>query len=140
MSSARHNMTRVFVDASAFIALGVTRDQFHQEALSIRLRLTRAGSALFTTNFILAEVHAMLVSRRGAVPAIRYLRDIDRSSVTVVRVREDDESKARDTLERYSDKTFSLTDALSFVVMESLGIATAFSFDSDFTQYGFTTL
>jgi predicted nucleic acid-binding protein len=140
MTTRRANLRRVFVDASAFIALGLTRDQFHQEALETRERLARAGSTLFTTNFILAEVHALLVSRRGPMAAIGYLRDIDKSAVRILRVTADDEVTARDLLERYSDKSFSLTDALSFLNMEKLEMTTAFSFDDDFAQYGFTTL
>ncbi len=48
-----------------------------------------------------------------------------------------DEAFARAIIYRYTDKTFSLTDAISFAVMERLGIATPFTFDSDFRQYGF---
>lgn len=41
---------------------------------------------------------------------------------------------------RYDDKRFSFTDAISFVVMERLGIPYAFSFDRDFAQYGLQLL
>jgi uncharacterized protein len=131
---------RVFVDASAFAALFWARDQFHSPAVEIQAELNRAGSLLFTSNFILAEVHALLVSRTGSTTALSALRAIDLSSVTQIHVTTEDEAEARRLLARYQDKTFSLTDALSFVVMEAFGIATAFSFDDDFCQYGFTTL
>ena len=36
-----------------------------------------------------------------------------------------------------SDKRCSLTDALSFTVMERLGIARAFTFDRNFSQHSF---
>jgi predicted nucleic acid-binding protein len=140
MTLPRPNVRRVFVDASAFVALSMSRDQFHGRALAIQFRLVRAGTLLFTTNFILAEVHAMLVSRQGHLHALSTLREIDRGDVTITRVTEQDESNARILLGRYRDKSFSLTDALSFVVMEDLGITTAFSFDDDFAQYGFATL
>ena len=49
------------------------------------------------------------------------------------------EQHERDGVEvyRYTDKTFSMVDAISFVVMERLEIAVVLGFDSDFTQYGF---
>ncbi len=47
---------------------------------------------------------------------------------------------AQGLIVRYHDKTFSLTDALSFVVMERLDISHAFSFDHNFRQYGFQLL
>ncbi len=52
----------------------------------------------------------------------------------------EDEAQAIDIVMRYRDKEFSLTDATSFVVMERLGLTDAFSFDNDFSQYGFRTL
>ena len=39
---------------------------------------------------------------------------------------------------KYQDKDFSLTDAISFAVMERLQITQAFTFDRHFAQYGFT--
>ena len=44
--------------------------------------------------------------------------------------------RAEDILAHYQDKTFSLTDALSFAVMERLGIQAAFSLDRHFAQFG----
>ena len=79
-------------------------------------------------------------SRRGSDIAIDTLRRIDRSYTTVVRVSEDEERVARNLLRTYRDMTFSLTDALSFVVMDGRRISTAFSFDDDFGQHGFATL
>ena len=52
-------------------------------------------------------------------------------------VRQREVDRAREILERYHDKAFTLTDAVSFVVMETRGISEAFSFDDHFDQYGF---
>jgi len=48
-----------------------------------------------------------------------------------------DEEKAKQIIRRYTDKTFSYTDATSFAVMERLGVNEAFAFDPHFQQYGF---
>jgi predicted nucleic acid-binding protein len=66
--------------------------------------------------------------------------DIAESSTVVVRVRAADEARAREIIFHYSDKAFSFVDALSFAVMERLGIRHAFTFDDDFVQYGFAPL
>ena len=60
--------------------------------------------------------------------------------IVLIRIDEEDEAAARSIIERYSDKDFSLVDATSFVIMDALGIRTAFAFDINFRQYGFTTL
>jgi predicted nucleic acid-binding protein len=60
----------------------------------------------------------------------------ERTPITIVRVTEADEERALALIGRYRDKDFTITDATSFVVMERLSIATAFTFDDDFRQYG----
>ena len=50
--------------------------------------------------------------------------------------RPEDKIAAQAVIQRYRDKTFSMTAARSFVVMERLGTRFAFRFDDDFAQYG----
>ena len=68
------------------------------------------------------------------------MHEIERGEVTVVRVSMRDERRARAIVAQYSDKDFSLTDAMSFAVMERLGIGAAFTLDDHFAQYGFTPM
>ena len=58
----------------------------------------------------------------------------------MIRSRASDEERAREIIYQYDDKDFSMTDAISFAVMERLRIARAFTFDRHFAQYGFTVL
>jgi len=44
-----------------------------------------------------------------------------------------------DYFQQHQDKDYSLTDCISFVVMEKLKIETAFAFDRHFVQAGFRT-
>jgi predicted nucleic acid-binding protein len=130
----------VFVDTSAHDALIDRHDANHAGAAAIGRRLAAARARLYTTNYVLAETHALLLSRLGRATALAFLEGMDRSRFTIVRVGAADERVARDILTRYDDKDFSLTDATSFAVMERLGIAVAFSFDRHFAQYGQTIL
>ena len=127
---------RVFIDTSAYFTLTDQRERNHPQALSVRNRLIAGRWRLFTTDFILAETHALLLVRLGRATAARVLQEIDRSLVTIVRVSAADERRARQIVAQYDDKDFSLTDATSFAVMERLRIGTAFSFDRTFAQYG----
>ena len=43
-------------------------------------------------------------------------------------------------LKQYQDKRFSLTDCVSFALMQQRSIGTAFAFDVHFRQMGFRTL
>ncbi len=131
----------VFVDTSAYVAVLKRDDEHHETAMAITRELTRQRGALFTTNFVIAETHAMLLRYLGSGPARTYLQSMDRSDATVViRAEEADEAGARRILYRYEDKDFSLVDCISFAVMERLGISQAFTFDRHFAQYGFESL
>jgi predicted nucleic acid-binding protein len=131
---------RALLDTSAYYALTDRNEQTHGTARAIQQRLIRERWRLYTTNVILAETHALILHRLGYHIALRVLQEIDRSTTTIIRVTATDDQKARDLIATYDDKQFSLTDALSFVVMERLGIDHAFTFDRNFIQYGVPTL
>jgi predicted nucleic acid-binding protein len=136
----RRDLRRVFTDTSAIYALADPRDNDHAEAIEIRRLLTNNRSRLYTSNFVLAEAHALLLGRLGRSTALQVLLDIDRSNTTIERAGDADEQRAKAIVIRYDDKDFSLTDAISFAIMERLGMTQAFSFDRDFAQYGFDIL
>ena len=60
--------------------------------------------------------------------------------VELVRVTPNQELAALDLLRRHQDKTYSFTDATSFVAMTDRGVAEAFTFDADFDRAGFVML
>ena len=126
-------MARVLVDTSAVYALLDQSDACHPSAKASLESLKRARSEPVLTNFIVAECHALSLARLGARLARNWLL----SNIWVVeRVTADDEAMARDIIRKYTDKTFSYTDATSFAVMDRLGLRTAFAFDPHFRQYG----
>jgi uncharacterized protein len=128
---------RILVDTSAIFAIYSADDFLHSRA--IVLGETIRGR-LFTTNFIVAETHALLLRRLGRRVALLFLDEVDNSGMTIVRVRFADEQRAREIIALHDDKDYSLTDAMSFAVMERLRIGEAFTFDRHFAQYGFVVL
>ena len=132
---------RSFVDTSAYYALTDADDANHAPAHTIVAALRAQRWRLVTTNFVLAETHALVLNRLGRDPAIRAVTIIMTSPATqLVRITPADEARAWAIIERYTDKRFTYTDATSFAVMERLGLRQVFAFDSDFAQYGFTVL
>ncbi|MBI3997857.1 MAG: type II toxin-antitoxin system VapC family toxin [Armatimonadetes bacterium] len=124
---------RVLVDASGFAALANEDDSNHRVARAIWDRLHWEHLAPFTTNFIVAETHALLLTRAGHSVARRWLRLVP---VPETWVTEEDYARGRQIIEAHRDKSYSLTDAVSFAVMERLSTRLAFSFDEHFSQYG----
>jgi predicted nucleic acid-binding protein len=130
-----------FIDSSAFFALVSSRDANNPTAKAIAQRLEAKHWRLFTTNFVRAEAHALILNRASHQAADRFLSNLRQSGpTTIIRVSEEDEEQALALIERYKDKDFSLTDAISFVVMEKLGVRHAFVFDRNLVQYGLSAL
>src|SRR6266496_3077985 len=129
MSAGRPGYSRrVFVDTSGYFAVANRRDSHHAAGTAMLNQLVAERRPFFTTNFILAETHALLLTKVNREVAARVLFEIDNSQITtIVRVNASDEARAREIIRQYQDKNFSLTDATSFVVMERLGIIQAFT-------------
>ncbi len=133
--------SRIFVDASAYVALARQDDENHRAAEAIITTLQQQRARLYTTYFAVAEAHALLLRYLGIAPAYRYLQGLDTSQVTTV-VHSDpaDIETAKALLYRYDDKDFSLADAIAFAVMTRFGLKQAFTFDRHFGQYGWEVL
>jgi hypothetical protein len=129
---------RVFVDTSAFFAHLVAEDAHHAKARALFERADREAWTLITTNAVVWETYTLIRIRahNGRELALGFLEDIQDGLCDIERVRPVDETRAIDLLRRYADKKYSFCDALSFVVMEQLGVAEALAFDDDFRSYG----
>jgi uncharacterized protein len=130
----------VFVDTGAFGALALEADEYHQNASRLVVGLIAGRRSIVTTNFIVAETHAVVLARGGRDRALQALQLVERTADLIERISAEDERHARAILERYEDKSFSYTDATSFAVMERLGLTDVFTFDRHFAQFGFSPL
>lgn len=124
-----------FTDTSFFYALVDRSDVFHATCNNLLQQAEKRGKHILTTNFIVAEAHALILSRLGRSIAYQWLESV-MEYAWIERIMEDDEVKTRRIIRDFSDKDFSYTDAASFVVMERLNIYIAFSLDEHFVQYG----
>ncbi len=127
---------RVFVDSSVYLALLDTNDEHHRQATELLRQLAQERYRQWTTNVLLIESHALILSVLGRDKAAQFLKDMQESRTVVIRVRASDEERAKQILFQYDDKDFSFADATSFAVMERLALPLAFTFDRDFAQYG----
>ena len=129
----------VFVDASGWIGLLLPRDENHRRARTLWAAMEKAKARLVTSNLVVAETHAFLLSRLGHAPAQRFLRaalEGDAGDVVWVDAELATEA-AQGWIYRRPDRSFSLTDATSFEIMQRQQIADALSFDHDFIRAGF---
>ena len=129
----------LFVDTSAWFALVEPKDRRHfNVATQLRSRISD-GFKPVTTNLVIAETHALLLTRSHRAAALAFLRGVRTPPNAVVISDEEIEKRAQHAwIERYADQTFSLTDAVSFTVMTERGINEALTLDRHFTTAGFT--
>jgi predicted nucleic acid-binding protein len=133
-------MRQLFVDTSAYFALTDRRDENHKAAVRVIHQLIREPTELLTTNSIVVETHTLLLNRIGYTTALQVIEALYKSQTRIHRVREAEERKALDIIRTYTDKEFSLVDAISFATMERFHVTEAFTFDHHFAQYGFSLL
>lgn len=132
---------RVFVDSSAYFAF-VDRSEGdrHRQALVTAGRLGREEAELYTTNYVVAEAHALILNRINRDDAERFLDRLYASATRIIQATEADQTRARELIHRHHDKPYTLTDAVSFAVMRRLHLKTAWSFDHHFEDMGFTRI
>ena len=124
-----------FVDTGAFLALYLTRDQYHRQAVKIFSSL-RAPS--LTSNHVIDELATLLGTMAGFRYAADRIQDLYASaSFEVAPSSPDDEIAAIRWMRKHTDKDISFTDCISFAMMRRLGIRAAFTFDRHFRDAGF---
>ena len=131
-------MTHVFADTFYYLALLDETDQFHDEAVALTLD---GRWSVVTTSWVLVELANALaapLNRRVFCQFEKALRS--RTDVTVVPPRRDVFDAWLSLYRNRPDKEWSLTDCISFVVMQHQGIADALTGDHHFRQAGFNAL
>jgi len=124
----------IFVDTGAWFANVVAGDARHAAA-SDWFATNRLP--LVTSDFVVAETLTLLRARGQAALAISLGEAFFATELTHVEfVSEPDFDHAWQLFRDYQDKGWSFTDCTSKVLMERLGIKSAFAFDQHFRQFG----
>ena len=128
----------VFVDTSGWIAFFSQDDRNHIEAERLVTHAIEKRKRLLTSNLVLAEVQHLLLHRAGIRAALAALDRITSSpAVAVQYASESHHLRAREWLVKLEDQVITLTDAVSFALMDALQCRVALSFDRDFWVAGF---
>ena len=128
----------LFVDTSAWYPIAVPSHSDHQVLADALTAEIRRGRRIVTTNLIVAETYALLLSRTRRQAALGFLRAVRQSPNEVVSATPELEDHAiTHWLERYEDQDFSLADAVSFEVMTGRGIREVLTLDDHFSAAGF---
>ncbi|NDJ20197.1 PIN domain-containing protein [Nostoc sp. B(2019)] len=128
----------MIIDTSGLLCLHYQTEPLHTEACTAYKRAT----IRLTHSYVIAEYVALATARRFPRSSVlAFVVDLlDNPDIETVWVDEPLHRTAVDLLMKREDKTYSLCDALSFVLMRQRGITEALSTDRHFEQEGFIRL
>jgi predicted nucleic acid-binding protein len=134
-------MKPLFLDAGYLIALEASDDQNHASADEHWRSLLDSLPPLITTSYVFDEVVTFFNSRRRHAKAVELGNNLLQSAeIELIHVDKALFEEGWEYLQKHRDKTYSLTDCISFVVMKQRAIRTALTFDGHFKQAGFAKL
>ena len=134
-------MTSLFVDTGYLIAVENADDQHHKTATKHWRDLSKSSPRLVTSSYVFVEVVTLLNNRRLHSKAVELGNSLLSSRLfSIVHVDEELSYEGWNYFQKYKDKSYSLTDCVSFVLMKKLGIVEALTFDKHFVQAGFKGL
>lgn len=133
-------MKQIFIDTSAFAALADSRDDNYARAVAFNK--TISGVALVTSNYVLDELHTLLLMNVGYGKTVQFKHKLDlliaKQILSVIWISEEIAEQTWKVFEQFNtDKQWSFTDCTSYVVMKNYGITETFTFDHYFSQMGF---
>jgi len=126
----------MLLDTSGLLCCYHAGEPQHADAVTF----FNAATARLTHSYVLAEFIALCQARGlNRIRVLDFSADLlDSPHVEVVWVDETLHRSALTLLQERLDKTYTLCDAVSFVLMRERGIAEALTTDHHFEQEGFT--
>ena len=142
MSYGVNRMLERFTDTSGWAAWTDSREMFHAQARARFDEVWDQGGLFVTTNYVLAELTALLTRLRIAKKQqIQLFDDLYADpSIEIVHIDPSLDTDARQLWKTHADKNWTLVDCASFVVMSRGKLAEALTSDHHFEQAGFVRL
>lgn len=129
---------RVFIDTGAFCALSIPKDQNNSDAKSIYAKLQKQKVIIHTSDYVLDETYTLLKMRGSHATAVKFMDEIDKSHINILRIGEGIETAAKAIFRKFEDKRLSFTDCTSFVLINQFGIEAVFAFDEHFKYHPYS--
>jgi len=134
-------MKTVFLDTSYAIGLAVESDQFHRRAEEVSHQMEKQKARCVTTWAVMLEIGNALSKKRFRTHAVNLLDFLQSDpAIEMIPLTPELLERAVGQFSERQDKEWSLTDCISFLVMEDADIRDALTSDEHFEQAGFRAL
>lgn len=136
-------MNSLFMDTSGWASLFISNQPYYHQAEQYFRFSLQQHKKFYTTNYIFAELVALLnsplrVSRSRLFEIIDAIKIVDYVELIYIDKATDD--LAWQLCKNRLDKTWSLVDCTSFIIMQNLEILEALTTDHHFEQADFIRL
>jgi predicted nucleic acid-binding protein len=132
-------MMIVFVDTSGLFAFLVQDDEMHEREKAVFSHLAHRNARLLTSSYVLLETISLL-QRRVGLDSVKDFNETVFPLLEVIWVGETWHNRALERLMAESKRQLSITDCLSFEIMDEREIIEVFTFDRHFAERGFEIL
>jgi predicted nucleic acid-binding protein len=130
-----------FLDTRYILALEIRNEEAHQQVARSWTDLAPFKPSLVTTPYIFDEVVTFFNSRNLHFKAVEVgTRFLESPDIELIEINQNLFNQGWQYFKRHQDKSCSLTDCLSFVVMQEREVLTALTLDHHFLQAGFQIL
>lgn len=131
----------VFLDTGFAIALLSPRDHYHSAALRLAAEIKQQGTKITTSDAVLLEMGAALAKFAYRPTAIKLIDGLRADpKVEIVSLDSRLFEMAYRLFRERPDKEWSLTDCVSFIIMQERHISQALATDEHFRQVGLIPL
>lgn len=132
------NNESVFIDTGAWFAGIAKNDQYHKKAIIHMDKLLKKKCTFITSNLIVHETTMLLERKVSRKEAIKFLKVVLKDpDIEILHADEDIELEGYKTYQKYKDQDYSITDCVSFSIMNKIEITRCFTFDNHFLAMGF---
>ena len=134
-------MEKIFVDTAAWLALLNKDDGLHALAQQVMKTLRQQRVVLSTTNFVLLEVADALSAPMHRLRTVEFVNGLRQLPLlSILPASQDLWAEGWKLYSDRPDQDWSLTDCISFAVMNQERITQCFTSDHNFEQAGFVKL
>ena len=128
----------MLIDTSGFYCFFDEHERRHEDAY----KFMQSSETRLTTSYVLAEFIPLCYSRRlNQKKTLEFTADLlTNPLIEIVWINEKLHKEAFALMQNRQDKTYSLCDAVSFIIMRQRGITESLTTDKHFEQEGFIKL
>lgn len=134
---------KVLIDTSAFMALILKDESFHEKVLNQYKVYKKNRAQLITSEYVLDELYTRCVYRagsHGAKLATNLIKEaVTSNELAVLEVDSNVFRKAESVFLKFSDHKISFTDATSYVLFKDFSLDEIFTLDDDFKRMRLST-